>query len=317
MDNRFPSIDNHYKDLDVFLGKMVFAVEKLDGSNFSVVVRPNQPLVFRSKNQVLKEDRKGFFGDAITIAERIEEEMRSVAEFLKSDTYIFFFEVFGRGVQSRINYGDKISDQRLPSESKENGRTLALIDAAVINKDESLRWLPQPIISVLCSLLKVYRPAQTLYTKFSLEHMEKIEAQEGTEGYVIKVHGFDEQNNVIRPTDWKGNPVQVKLKTNWFASYEKNGKTKKAKPKTPTPPAIIEMLNSSLNFGRLHSVYSHGNEELSYEMSDMRVLPSLVVKDLETEFPEVFANHEEKVIKKATSKMLPGLLKDWLVERQK
>jgi hypothetical protein len=310
-------MDNYYKSVGDMLGDRVVVTEKLDGANFSVHIEWNRisldwDVSFRSRNQAVNERADGLFFQAIQIAQTLIPKM--ITAIKDSNPHgvgaVFYFEVIGRGVQNRVDYSAYTKeDAPWPVI---DGRTIALIDVCWLFKkmDGIIRndWCVWKVIERIGGYFKVAMPMAVTYSKLTLAIIEELLEHHSCEGYVIRA----EDEYQVLYTHY-GDLKRVKLKTNWFNSFEKKGKVRKAKPKTP--PEIIEFLMERINFGRLHSVYSHGNDDLVYEMKDMKYLIDLVVEDIKGEDDSLWAEFDAEVIKKTCARMLPKVLQGYLLER--
>ena len=91
---KYTSIDNHYKSVADMLGLPAVAVEKIDGSNFSVHLMQDGTHVFRSRNQPVNNHEGSMFAPAILLVEGKVEELRHNL-CLESREAIVYFELFG------------------------------------------------------------------------------------------------------------------------------------------------------------------------------------------------------------------------------
>lgn len=301
---KYTSIDNHYKSVGDMLGLPAIATEKIDGSNFSVHIYKGGH-EFRSRNQKANDQEGSLFWEAIQIIEPKIDQLRG--HFGRNEV-ILYFEIFGRGVQKRINYDHYL--EKCPEVI--NGRSVALIDVAYIVPNETHRkWISPTEIKYSAHDLGFWTPPQRRFDRLSLAHIEDMLAEKGKEGWVVKT-----VNEIGKPVrNHYGDLMVVKVKTDEFTAYEKGGKKeKKAKPKTP--PEIIEFLLERINNGRLHSVYSHGFPELNKEMADMRYLPDIVLNDIKGETSDypIWEQFDEQAIRKVVAHMLPRTLRTWLLE---
>ena len=316
MEHKYPSMDNYYKSVGDMLGDPVVISEKLDGSNFSVRIFWNRTktewdIEYRSRNQAVNTRADGLFFQAIKIAESLQFKFLDLLTRQNAIEIVLYFEVIGRGIQKRINYLSYFEGLDYP---QFDGRTIALLSAFVIHtKNDNFNpvdteWLGIRRIQKIAEYLGVYQPLWFRVEKLSLIDIEKLLEQKDIEGYVIT----SEIDGQIQFTHY-GDLKRVKLKTNWFNSFEKKGTNKRAKPKTP--PEIIKFLMDRINFGRLHSIYSHGNDNLVHEMKDMRYLIDLVIEDIKAEDDSLWENFDAVVIKKTCGRMLPNVLQGYLLER--
>lgn len=305
MIGKYTSIDNHYKSVGDILGLQAVGTEKIDGCNFSVHIFKGGH-TFRSRNQEV--EATGMFKQACEIVGDKIDRMRS----LLGNNTIVYFEVFGSGIQKRVNYEKHLALCPVVID----GRSVALIDVATLPKikDDHRQWFPPKELVYLAVDLEFYTPKQRSFDRLTMGHIEDMLAEKFIEGWVVKA--VDRSGCPVR--NHYGDLQMVKVKTDWYSAYEKQGgEKKKAKPKTP--PEIIDFLLDYINFGRLHSVYSHGHENLKKEMSDMRFLPSIVLEDIRCETVDhiIWTQFEEKAIRKVIAHMLPGIMKRWFLSAQR
>lgn len=316
MEHKYPSMDNYYKSVGDMLGDPVVITEKLDGSNFSVRVFLDTDfewkVEYRSRNQSVNTDSNSLFAQAIVIADSLKDKLLLLMGQFPAVEAIFYFEVIGEGIQKRIPYHNFFVDGAYPVIKN---RTIAIIDVYTIRvKDDEgrpveHRWLTWDEVANISDFLGVFLPYSEKVEALTLAHIEDLVEEKEIEGYVLRA----EKDGEVLYTHY-GDLKRVKLKTNWYNSFEKKGaRNKTAKPKTP--PEIIEFLMDRINFGRLHSVYSHGHEELVHEMKDMKYLIDLVVEDIKAEDDSLWENFESEVIRKTCAKMLPKILQGYLLER--
>ncbi len=116
--------------------------------------------------------------------------------------------------------------------------------------------------------------------------------------------------------DYRGNRMICKIKGNTFLTKESKPK-KEMKPKEKIPPEIIEFVNNAVDSDRLSSVYSHGEFEPAYAMSDMKHLVRLVPADIKAEGHEIWDRYPEDKINRVIVKRLPVVLQSFLLERLK
>lgn len=325
--HKYPSMDNYYKSVGDMLGDRVYITEKLDGSNFSVRLVWNRETLdfdveYRSRNQKVNQQEGSLFHEAILIVENsLLEDMKKYAldgvEHAQEQGMVFYFEIIGRGVQKRVNYSSYLEpyrDETVITWPVINGRTIVLIDvcslyAKMDSQELHREWFIWPRICSVAKYLGVPVPAHGLFDKLTMEHIEILLEDKDIEGWVLRAETPDQ----VLYTHY-GDLKRVKLKTNWFDSFEKKApRNKRAKPKTP--PEVIEFLMERINFGRLHSVYSHGHEELVYDMKDMKYLIDLVVEDIKGEDDSLWEQFDADIIRKTAARMLPKTLKGYLLER--
>jgi hypothetical protein len=306
-----------HKSVGNMLGDPVVITEKLDGSNFSVHMnyfvdddgQDNFMWEFRSRNQKCNTAEGSLFYEAwsITSDASFLDKMREIA--CNNGRYhseaVFYFEVIGRGIQKRINYAPYFEDLDVP---QMNGRTIALIDIRFVDVGQSY-WPTWDFIVDAGYRLGVIVPKFFRIEALNIGHIETLLEEKDIEGYVIRA---EDSRQVFY--NRFGDLKRVKLKTSWFDGFEKSGPRNK-KPKAKTPPEIIDFLVTRINFGRLHSIYSHGHDTLKKEMADMKYLIDLVVEDIKAEDGSLWEQFDAEVIRKTCARMLPRTLQGYLLER--
>jgi len=112
MFKKYPSLTNHYqeKDINRFLDQVTepvtYAVwEKIDGANFSVLITQDHTPRYFSRNQEITGS--DFYGAKDIINQTIERLLSAgIFEYADAKESVRFFgELFGAGVQKRIDYG--------------------------------------------------------------------------------------------------------------------------------------------------------------------------------------------------------------------
>jgi len=118
MFKKYPSIENSYnqKKIDRFLrdfpilkNEQYIVTEKRDGSNIQIIFTPSEKKKFKigSRNRVLSRDED--FNDVWNVIKKYDE-LISYGKHLSqihNSVVTFYGEIFGKGIQKRINYGDE------------------------------------------------------------------------------------------------------------------------------------------------------------------------------------------------------------------
>lgn len=334
--SNYPHIDNYYKNLSDLLGHKVDVLEKIDGSNFSIYVRPDGFISYKSKGQEIcnntvnnggtwwyKSDA-GMFRDAIILADKIAPHILEIAKQDKK-AHWWFFEFFGKGIQGRIDY-DRYLKTVFPS-FVSNSKSLILIDIATQSPKRpndytefiNITWLKWTEVRDYCAILSqnilIPMPEWQIISELKLSHIQGIQKGEGAWNWLGKFEGV-----VIRDAQRSKNNydelLQTKVKTEWYEAYEKRGGEKNLKIKEAVSPEILDFAHSVINFGRLNSIYSHGYTNLKKEMRDMQHLPQLIFEDVRAENAPIWSKFEEDKIRHSMNKLMPVILKKWLLEQQ-
>lgn len=129
-------------------GESYVITEKIDGSNFQLIFTKGEELRFGSRNNELSATSDFFdFQNAVLVqyADNIEKIQDWINFDSEIDELCVFGELFGGGIQRRINYGpDK---KFLPFHMRANGRPLSFIDSIDILESIDVSWWV-PVISM-------------------------------------------------------------------------------------------------------------------------------------------------------------------------
>lgn len=150
---KFPSLENHYrgKELGYWLDhnpelalEEFIITEKIDGSNFCIVISKDLPVYFQSRNQILTWESSFFdFQQALKPhREKIETLQRVVDNEHAWDEIRVYGEIFGEGVQRRIDYGTEKYFK--PFEVWCDGYPKSIAEAKALFKDCGFEdwWVP-------------------------------------------------------------------------------------------------------------------------------------------------------------------------------
>jgi hypothetical protein len=112
---KYNSIENHYRQK--FIDKMLYhnpeaadalwiAREKLDGANIQLVFSPNEPMKVGKRSQYITPD-DNFFDIWETLA-RYSHEVDVLQRYAKlyNTNVRFYGEIYGPGINGRVNYGE-------------------------------------------------------------------------------------------------------------------------------------------------------------------------------------------------------------------
>lgn len=304
MFKKFPSLTNHYQEKDIsrFLecvnGDVTWSVtEKLDGANISFLLKPGDPIRYFSRNQEITGESFYGAGDLFaTIIDRLSDVV------IGSESIRLFGELFGAGIQKRVDYGtekrilfyDMMIDDLLISqkECQELAEDLKLSDLFV----EELGWY------------QGFQTAMEFNTKINTNYGPKKDPMNMVEGVVIKPW-----NRVIFSP--AGSVFYIKKKNEEFAD-----KMKREPRERRTYSDAVENLRdeflSYVNDNTVQSVFSkegeiQGSKEIGKYIS-------LIIKDAMETFdreneghPDDFEKDERKYIFNCSSEVVE-LLKKYL-----
>lgn len=123
---KYSKIENSYRDKAVEACKALgikewISTEKCDGSNFNMLVDESMRVSVASRNQLLTPTIGGHynFHGCDDVVARYKDKMREISHILGFPVQIVG-EMYGQGIQKRINYGEKdflVFDIMLPDET--------------------------------------------------------------------------------------------------------------------------------------------------------------------------------------------------------
>ena len=165
---KFPSIDNHYQQgvinrwsvryPELPLSKFIVS-EKLDGSNMQVCITADD-IKFASRNRTLGDDESFFDYHSVLLNNSATHQiLKDFQEHLKHqpdiDNIYIYGEIYGVGVQKRIDYGDnkdfKAFEMRINGDLISIGEALDLMDYLNITRDF---WVP--ILGIFDTFAEAY-----------------------------------------------------------------------------------------------------------------------------------------------------------------
>lgn len=227
---KYPSIENHYREKqinkfikdnpDVDFNNVCFVImEKLDGTNIQFIFKPEQEMRVASRNQLTSFEFYNV-GKAIEDEPKMKELFDYVKEYSnKNDVTIHIYgELFGQGIQKRIDYGKpkfRIFDMRI------NGEFLSFDEMISFFKKLSnhfhYRQFCVPIVVIVDGIKNALN--------FDIENVKSFyNKKEIVEGVVIKPF-FEELENRL------GKRLIIKKKSEKFQEFMKQGpKKEKVKP---------------------------------------------------------------------------------------
>jgi hypothetical protein len=262
------------------------ATSKIDGSNFGIHVAPEKSFIFQSRNRMLSPD-ENFFGYQKALAcpevaaflakvqERANKEKRS---------YVLFGELYGEGIQKRVNYGVEKGIRFFDLFEISEQRWVPPIEAQTFYGD-----LYVPIIGIFDGI----EAARAINTEFP-SRLNPIE-------------GNIEEGVVIRPLEktffFMHDTILLKKKNEKFAE---RGEPKVRILKSPVSEEHSKLANLACSYiteSRLLSVLSkHG------EIRGMQDFPDLIKmlifdyqKDFQKENEEAVASLSKKDLKTVTA----------------
>lgn len=174
---KYSSIENHYqqKFINSFINqfgseslKQKFIIsEKLDGANIQLVFSPNQEMKVGKRTSYL-EPTESFF-DIWNTLKKYQKQIDVLQNFANENNEIIvvYGEIYGIGINGRINYGDK--------------KFISFFDI-IRNED----FISQSELYQLFAKLDLLPMLPSFQITCSLAQAMEIEVPEGKEGFVIQ-----------------------------------------------------------------------------------------------------------------------------------
>lgn len=274
MFKKFPDIENHYRQkfVDGFLhiypelkDQWYMITEKRDGANLQLIFNPNYiNLSVASRKRIISPEDD--FYDVFNVLNNYHELIDYIQKLAKtSNMHINVYgELFGSGIQKRIDYGDdkyfELFDIYLQKDGDENGW---FVSQEFINNDKILSKYMVPVIGVVKGIENALNsnPADLENGKI--------------EGIVIKPYRQVYVNKV-------GKLFYLKKKSPAF-SEKGNKEKKKEKPKfDENVEELHRVFGQYVNKNRVLSIFSkHGEIQ---EPSQIGEYIKLVLEDAKDDF---------------------------------
>ncbi|MFW6046550.1 MAG: RNA ligase family protein [Candidatus Woesearchaeota archaeon] len=312
MFKKYPSIENHYRQkfVDGFLSlypelknQWYIITEKRDGSNICLIFRPHKEDVeniqidykVASRNRILGDD-ENFYGVRDVLPKY--SELIKCLQILANDSNVYinaYFELFGSGIQNRINYGKE--------------KYIELFDLRVLNDDSDFFMSPDFIHN------------DDVLSKYTVPVLGTVRGIDDALNF--KPEGFDEgkiEGMVIKPyydvyTNKVGKIFYIKKKSPEFSEKE-NKEKKKEKPKFDKDvEELHRIFGQYITRNRVLSIFSkHG------EIQDPKQIGEyikLVLEDAKEDFFKdgyVISERDSKEIKHVYnhSKKIVPILQEYL-----
>lgn len=240
---KYPKIMNHYhnKQLQEHLeynpsckDALYVCQIKYDGSNISFCFTPNEEMRIAKRSGLIgKYDNFNGVLDIIDQYQEVIDHFQSVANF-GDFNIILYGEIFGKGIQNRINYGD--------------GKYIRFFDIRMNDKKLTFEEIQDNFI---WDIIKPYW-VEHVGSTFTLDQALQVEVPEGHEGIVIKPY------NRVESTD---RLLYIKKKNPEFEEKMKSNKSKKKQKEVdPEVEHLKELFLEYINHNRLKSVFSKEGE---------------------------------------------------------
>jgi len=289
---KYPKIQNTYQNKvisqhleyhpqckDIYYAAQI----KLDGSNIQFVFEPHIPMRIAKRSGLIGQDDN--FNGILDILPKYQYVIDYLQEYCdtKNVNVNLFGEIYGKGIQNRINYGD--------------GKYLAFFDIAI--NDEILRYKDaREEFPYLTEVFWVPTVGIFLY-----QDIFEVRVPEEHEGLVFKPYEYHD-----------GRPLILKKKNEKFEEKMKSVKKEK-KPEDPEVAEWKEKFLPYINKNRVLSVFSKEGEIDSPEQIGHYI--KLVMEDAIEDFTQDYDISEVdrnklKQVYKAGNREITPILKEFL-----
>lgn len=274
---KYKSLENHYNLVPQYLNldMMVSVGEKIDGSNFAVIIKDGK-VAYSSRNQITDGTWNG-------LAALVEPNLEEMLAFAKDKGTVHFYgEVFSSKILRRIPYGDP----------KIRFFDIAIDGEMLSGEDFMLATLWLPVITTVTMKLSTA-------LKLDVEELQSQFADAGSEGIVIKAYHDNKINDRV---------YAIKYKSKKFA--ELSG-TKVKTPKTLTAQQVE--FATFVNESRMLSFISKEGEPT--KMQDMSKYIKGILQDALDEYLSTLAEedrmkvHEDRAITKVGAGIIAPMLR--------
>lgn len=300
--NKFCSIENSYREkyIEIIrfagLNNVIWrATEKIDGANFQFITDGKEVRVASRNNLV-----DGTFYGCQEVIDKYRGRVLELKNkyFPEAGQIAVYGELYGPGIQSRVNYGPK----------KDFAAFDLHVDDLVVNNISTVVAMGNvgiPMVPIIGEYISLDE-ALAVPNDFRSLIFPDAEGDNITEGVVL------------RPADtaYTGNGRQVIIKN----KNEKFSEKKAKKDKGPRPPnPMLDLVEPYVNVNRLENVLSKEGELTHKDFGRMiKVMGEDVISDMiaDGDLPEDWKKVEElKPVGKAVSSTVAGFLKKELLPR--
>jgi Rnl2 family RNA ligase len=276
---KYPSLVNAYAHGVQDFTQLVTVTEKLDGSNFSVIVyKKTGEYKFASRNQIVVDGT--FNGLGSLISDEVIDALRDLAQTLNAEFVTLYGEIFSSKILRRFAYGEtKIRFFDLAVE----GKLLPASDFLMFMEKEGLSDLTAEVLDILPLEEALKIDVEMLYSDFDNTKV--------AEGIVLK--GF---NEVL--TDYRGNISSIKVKSSAFLEVSKEKKRTPRVPGELTPDQ--ENVLNYVTESRVKSAESKLGEFTAQRFGEfMKEVFDDVVQDYKKDYPEAAEKLKSKALSAA------------------
>jgi Rnl2 family RNA ligase len=310
MFRKFPEIENHYrtKEVQYVLDKFphmenetYILQEKLDGACVSFVFEADGSFRLAKRSGLIEVD-ENFYGIQRTVLEKYMDVVAVLQSFAKKNkcSLNVFGELFGNGIQRRINYGSE--KYILFFDMMVDGKMMSPVETEDIFSSLNIEDMLVPNFGTVKGFNKAL--------EFDVESRTTLVNPDGNdliEGVVIKpYYGIFQVDDV--------GTFYLKKKAEKFAE--------RSKPKRERPPVdsnlqfLQDTFRDYINENRVLSVFSKHGEIERFE--DIGIYIKAVIEDAKKDFEKDYFSEVEKLEKKDVryvynvSKSVVELLKKYL-----
>lgn len=273
--------------------------EKIDGSNLQLYFEPFKEMKIGKRSSFLRDDENFF--NAPNVISNYEAKLSNVQNYVNTtgSTVRLYGEIYGPGIQKRVNYGDQKAYAIYDMEM--DGEILSQVSFEIVMSELSLEDLHVPLLGYASSL------------------SEALEWNVNFNSKVLKIENNPAEGIVIKPYDtditFNGQRFILKKKSDQFAEKMKNKPSKERTKETSKIVTAKIEFQSYINDNRLKSIFSkHGIIE---DMNEFGKYIKLTLNDATEDFLKEYDTSDlsEKELKSVLSsggKHVAILLKEYV-----
>lgn len=262
---KYNSIENHYNvrflsKIPQELKNIQYVVsEKIDGANFTVLIRPNEPMIFGRRSDWLSEDENFF--DYKNVIKKYEDQFNHLQILANNSGTIYKLvgELYGSGIQKRINYG---------SEKYLKFFELYVNDHQCSPHLIQYEYIQNKGLTFFCDYTKVYND---LFS--ALEH--DVEGQ-NIEGVIIRPY---ETNETLS----SGEKLIIKKKSKVFADKENKSIVGKIQKFNSKALEYNNIFRGYINKNRMFDMFGKVGAPIQ-DMKEMGKYILLIMEDAKADF---------------------------------
>lgn len=329
---RWISIENHYRDkfinmfflqhYDDLIRETFVVTEKVDGANFSIIVKKNGEVFFAKRSGIIGTGDNFYSYQEAMEDQNVQDLIKFAQEFCidKQVNLQFIGELFGQGVQKRIQYGDHKQWRMfgIYAVLEEDKRVLSRFDVLAMH-DYIKNSLGATIIKVTVPTL------ETFTISSQNDFVDKINALDIRRDSLYTPDGYDKPNLmegvVVRPFHHDyfspvGEMFIIKKKN---PEYLDNPKTKEKKEAVHVSEEITNILHALQDY-----VNENRSQDLFSKFGEIE-RPSEIGKYIGLYYEDIINDYEKdnvslksldkkdrSFVNKSLNKIIVGELQRWL-----